>query len=254
MFKKLATLLAGAALIAITSGNAFATYIGANASEASLQTILNEITVAPNVKQSSVDASGAVNDALVYDQYWSITGSGQSAVTFIIELAGYANVTSFGIFNGDDMAQVFSGADTNGKRSVVSILDTGEVEVGYSKTGIYFDSNSFGYYITRTDDSGNEVTWYSDSSKNSDAADHMVAFQGTGDEIKLGNLSPGIWTDNEFVLAFEDTAGLGDQDYNDLVVMVESVAPVPEPGTMVLLGAGMLGLAIFGKRRMNREA
>lgn len=31
------------------------------------------------------------------------------------------------------------------------------------------------------------------------------------------------------------------------------VTPVPEPGTMVLLGAGMLGLAIFGKRRMNRE-
>jgi hypothetical protein len=33
-----------------------------------------------------------------------------------------------------------------------------------------------------------------------------------------------------------------------------ATAPVPEPGTMVLLGAGMLGLAIFGKRRMNREA
>lgn len=30
------------------------------------------------------------------------------------------------------------------------------------------------------------------------------------------------------------------------------VDPVPEPGTMVLFGAGLLGLAIFGKRRMNQ--
>jgi len=28
--------------------------------------------------------------------------------------------------------------------------------------------------------------------------------------------------------------------------------PVPEPGTMMLLGFGMFGLAIFGKRRMNK--
>lgn len=31
-------------------------------------------------------------------------------------------------------------------------------------------------------------------------------------------------------------------------------APVPEPGTMMLLGFGMLGLAVYGKRRMNRES
>lgn len=32
-----------------------------------------------------------------------------------------------------------------------------------------------------------------------------------------------------------------------------SPAPVPEPGTIVLLGAGLFGLAVFGKRRMNQD-
>ncbi|MDR3579046.1 MAG: PEP-CTERM sorting domain-containing protein [Oryzomonas sp.] len=31
-----------------------------------------------------------------------------------------------------------------------------------------------------------------------------------------------------------------------------SSTPVPEPGTMMLLGAGMFSLALFGKRRMNK--
>jgi hypothetical protein len=35
--------------------------------------------------------------------------------------------------------------------------------------------------------------------------------------------------------------------------LVEQSQPVPEPGTMALLGAGMLVLTILGKRRMNKE-
>jgi len=54
------------------------------------------------------------------------------------------------------------------------------------------------------------------------------------------------------------TFGLGfDPDchyYNDGITFTIDTAPVPEPGTILLLGFGMFGLAIFGKRRMKKES
>ena len=41
---------------------------------------------------------------------------------------------------------------------------------------------------------------------------------------------------------------------NDNILGQSGPIPTPEPGTMMLLGFGMLGLAVYGKRRMNKEA
>ncbi len=65
--------------------------------------------------------------------------------------------------------------------------------------------------------------------------------------LNIGSLSAGT---HYMQILREDHGGATGYNIN----VSGDAAPVPEPGTMVLLGAGMLGLAVFGKRRMNKEA
>jgi len=55
-----------------------------------------------------------------------------------------------------------------------------------------------------------------------------------------------------YVLIKDVTSGGPSTDGFDINAV--GVAPVPEPGTMILLGLGMAGLAIFGKRRKINKA
>jgi hypothetical protein len=47
-----------------------------------------------------------------------------------------------------------------------------------------------------------------------------------------------------------ETRGQFENYYSDAGFV--TVEPVPEPGTMALLGLGMAGLAIYGKRRQKK--
>jgi len=217
-----------------------------------LQGVLDGLTV---TGPSSVNV---VTDQVADSSLWSITASGASATTLIVEMAGYASTNALGVYDAANPAstvQVFAGAAVPGNQALLSIKVDGSVYLNNVDTMVDFAGKWFGFYLDSPDEGGQR--FYSDDTLNEVYngyySPHMLAFQGQDDLVQLPNLPQATWTDNEYVMAWEDylNDGTSDEDFTDMVVMVESVQPVPETASIGLWGmiAGVFGLGCWFRRR-----
>ena len=161
--------------------------------------------------------------------------------TLLIERAGYAEKTIFGIYDiaTMDMLEIFSGSDAPGgifpTSKTISWDNSGQVSIAGS-VGVSIDSSRFGFYITTPQNNG--YTYYSEAAKNPDnGIDHLLTYHMNG----LDGF--------DYLLAWEDLYGGGDQDFNDIIVGVKDVSAIPLPTAVWLFGSGLIGLVGMARRK-----
>lgn len=200
--------------------------------------------------------------------YWAVNSTGLSENKFVFELAGNAAVNTFGIFDPADPGNrlaLFGGSATTGWATQLEVFGDGHYKATYFDGAGVFQSqadgylstaNLFGYYIGVPGGA-----FYSDTNLNESGAPmyaggmpHMAAYAGDGStSLTIGSFT-GVFGSSEYLLAWEDRPlGASDLDYNDMVVLVESVHPVPEPATLGMFGVGILLVGVFVGMRRRAE-
>jgi hypothetical protein len=182
------------------------------------------------------DVDGNQDDAIVYLMY---------------EYAGFANENSFGIYGYtydgggatilNNKLELFSGTESPLSSMTLAFdVANGNVKKATDSSWINIGGISFGFYITTPQGH----TYYSHTSlNNEDNFDHMLIFN-TSDNT-MGSI-----LGSDVIIGIEDLFGGGDKDYNDMVVGVTDVTPVPEPTQMLLFGSALIGLAGIGRKKL----
>jgi hypothetical protein len=240
-------LLFGALIVFTGRSDASLRPFGDAASLSELQTLFNSIG-------STIDAVNDQSSEALFEP----TGTGNSVASYVATSSWSWPELEFGIYNMNDpnqMLPMFYESTTVAGDSLVVQFDQGADYVrvvdlnslSVISTTTYF--KEFGFYALTTTDTGTAGPYYSDDSLNPGGFAHFLTYEGKGDDVTIG--SSGTYSDiDHWYVATEagtafDTTG---EDFTDFLVQMESITPIPEPASLVLL-AGMSSLIAFIRYR-----
>jgi len=199
-----------------------------------MATVTDIITVlADNYIDSGAEAVGLTD----------MDGTTDDATAFLFfEFPDIETTDPFGIYDYTDnldgtvtmgnYLEVFDGADAPGDSATLrwNLIAGTVTNQGTGVSAVIDDT--FGFYMGVVPG----LAWFSHTSLNVDDLDHLALFD-TSDN------SHGELGGSDVMLVWHNEGGL------TMLVGVTDVAPIPEPGTLMLLGSGLAGVGFYTRRR-----